>query len=101
MAEHSTEDRHAIRAALTQTAVTRIEQPRKIDAYERESRAIVQPGLARDEVIERILRRMALKLDAGSSSSELIFRIEHSEVHEALVVLMSNARVIAYTLCPL
>ena len=96
-----TEDRHAIRAALTQAVVARIEQPRKIDVYEREARSIVQVGLGREEVISRILRRMALKLDAGSTASELIFRIECSTVHKALVVHMSNAGVVAYTLCPL
>ena len=96
-----TEDRHAIRAALTQVVVARIEQPRKVDVYEREARSIVQVGLGREEVISRILRRMALKLDANSTASEIIFHIERSTVHNALVVHMSNARVVAYTLCPL
>ena len=100
MSEH-TEDRHAIRTALTQAVVARVEQPRKIDVYEREARAIVQVGLGREEIIARIIHRMALKLDAGSSATEIIFHIECSTVHKALVVHMFNARVVAYTLCPL
>jgi len=101
MSERATEDRHALRTALTQTAMVRVEQKTKIDAYERESDALVQLGISRDEVIDRIVRGMALELEPGSTSADLVFCIAQSDIYKALVVHLQGGCVSAYTLCPL
>ena len=97
----STEDRFALRSAMTGAATVCLPQPTKIDVYERESSALVVDGLSRDEVITRVIRRMGLSLDDQSTDTEVIFPIKHSQKYRALYVQLGPRGVSGHVLVPL
>ena len=102
MAYAADEIRHAVRHAAEGSATICIGQPDTIDVFEREAAALFTPGLTRDEVSRRGMRRMGLHLDdAASTPHELHFRIERSQVYGALVVHFESRRCTGYTLARL
>ena len=97
MSEATANSRNAIRAAMHKADLVRTSTIERIDPYEREARSLIISGLSADDVTERIIQRMALKLKS-SSSTQCVFTIQQSSVYSTLTVNLMHNRVVDYEL---
>ena len=94
------EIRRAVRDAAESNATTYVEQPERIDVFEREANALFTPGLRRAEVSRRAIGRMGLSLDENACTSSAVrFRVTRSTVYDAVVVHIGPDGCTGYTLC--
>ena len=79
------ETRQAVHSALQSAPAASTVPPLVLDVYRREANALLVPGLARDDALQRVSRRMALEIvDSTQRSPVVVYQITHSIKYDYL-----------------